>query len=113
MVGGDQSLLLGVFITKINVSSGIKIDDNLYLSLSFRNREPQCDRDTMQSAHQVSKLTGMLKLLKLHFLFTCSALSLTTLAKAGKASLLNVYLEFSMYFYVTWVPFFHSLFWWS
>lgn len=29
---GGQSLLLGVFITKINVSSGIKIDDNLYLS---------------------------------------------------------------------------------
>lgn len=30
--GRGQSLLLGVFITKINVSSGIKIDDNLYLS---------------------------------------------------------------------------------
>lgn len=29
---GLQSLLLGVFVTKINVSSGIKIDDNLYLS---------------------------------------------------------------------------------
>lgn len=30
---GNQSLLLGVFITKINVSSGNKIDDTL-LSLS-------------------------------------------------------------------------------
>ena len=30
--GRGQSLLLGVFVTKINVSSGIKIDDNLYLS---------------------------------------------------------------------------------
>lgn len=29
---GNQSLLLGVFVTKINVSSGIKIDDNLSLS---------------------------------------------------------------------------------
>ena len=32
MGGKSQSLLLGVFDTKINVSSGIKIDDNLYHS---------------------------------------------------------------------------------
>lgn len=34
---GNQSLPLGVFVRKINVSSGIKIDDNLYLS---RFQEP-------------------------------------------------------------------------
>lgn len=114
MRGGNQSLLLGVFVTKINVSSGIKIDNNLYLSLSFRKREPQRDRSPTQSAHQFGKPTamprGVVNLWNIHFIFTCSALSWTTRTKAGKDSLLNVYLEFWMYFYVsvTWVPFFPS-----